>query len=218
MKKTLQIKGLKKQFKSNVIFDDLNLYCEGGKLTSIVGPNGCGKTVLLKMIAGIMTPDKGQILYNNQPLNRSNAYVIKIGISIEKPQFIEELSAYDNLMFLASFRNIVDEAVINDYLKKFDLYKTKNKKVKEFSLGMKQKLSIIQALMEEPNIILFDEVSNSLDNSSRELLFSILQEEKEKGKIILYVNHNFEEVVKLSDSILIIDDRRLEPWENTNSQ
>ena len=103
---------------------------------------------------------------------------------------------------------------INGWLKHFELYEVRNKKLKEFSLGMKQKMAIILAIMEDPCIILLDEVTDSLDVNSRKILFNLIDKFKKEGKIILYVNHNFDEVKKVSDKIYMINDRKIEICEN----
>ncbi len=216
MENFLNVEGLSKSFKNLSVFDNIDLQMHGGKVYGLIGPNGCGKTVLMKMICGLMTPSCGTIKFNNVIINKANAYLINIGVSLEKPELIENISAMDNLLFFAQFRKIVTKQEINGWLKHFELYEVRNKKVKEFSLGMKQKMAIILAVMENPSIILLDEVTNSLDTKSREILFKLIEKLKEDGKIILYVNHNIGEVSKVADIIYMIDDRKIKVCENIN--
>ena len=216
MENFLNVEGLSKSFKNLSVFDNIDLQMHGGKVYGLIGPNGCGKTVLMKMICGLMTPSCGTIKFNNEIINKANAYLINIGVSLEKPALIENISAMDNLLFFAQFRKIVTKQEINGWLKHFELYEVRNKKVKEFSLGMKQKMAIILAVMENPSIILLDEVTNSLDTKSREILFKLIEKLKEDGKIILYVNHNIGEVSKVADIIYMIDDRKIKVCENIN--
>lgn len=215
MKHELRLDGVCKRFSSNVIFNQADLSLQAGRIYGLVGPNGCGKTVLLKMICGLMTPDRGRITYDGDLLTRANVSKVNIGISIEKPQFIEDISVIDNLRFLAGFRKIICEKTICDYLRQYGLYETRNAREGALSMGMKQKLSIVQAIMEDPAILLLDEVSNSLDNQARELLFECIKREKESQKIIIYVNHNIDEVMSLADEIWMVRDRRLKLWEKS---
>ena len=214
MENILTIQGLNKSFNKLSVLENIELEMHGGKVYGLIGANGSGKTVLMKMICGLMTPSSGVIKYNDKIVNKGNAYLINIGICIEKPELLENMTALDNLLFFAQFRNIVSEKEINKWLIHFELYNVRNKKLKEFSLGMKQKMAIILAIMEDPCIILLDEVTNSLDVNSRKILFNLIDKFKKEGKIILYVNHNFDEVKKVSDKIYMINDRKIEICEN----
>lgn len=199
----LEVKELSKSFGNKEIFRNVNLKLEGGKIYGLIGPNGSGKSVFLKIICGLMSAS-GNVYYNGQMLTKENAYKANIGASIEKPQFIEELSGLDNLLFLASFRNEIKIDQIRKWFELFDLSDAAKKPVREYSLGMKQKLAIIQAVMEDQNIVLLDEVSNSLDRKTKNILFDLILNLKNKGKIIIYVNHNLDEVMKVCDEIMEI--------------
>lgn len=158
----------------------------------------------------------GNVYYNGQMLTKENAYKANIGASIEKPQFIEELSGLDNLLFLASFRNEIKIDQIRKWFELFDLSDAAKKPVREYSLGMKQKLAIIQAVMEDQNIVLLDEVSNSLDRKTINILFDLILNLKNKGKIIIYVNHNLDEVMKVCDEIMEISAGEIVRCEDVN--
>lgn len=210
----IEIINMNKSFKKKEVLKDVNISFSSGEIIGLVGPNGSGKSVFLKLLSGLLNLTSGTIKYNGKIIGRKDINKINFGVSIEKPQFIEDLTANENLVFLASFRKLITQETINEWLKIFDLYEVKNKKVREFSLGMKQKLAIIQALMENPSIILLDEVSNSLDNESKKILFSIIEQEKKAGKIIIYVNHNFDEVSRVADRIFEIKNMELVVCEN----
>lgn len=205
----LKLEHIGKSFSKVDVLNDINLECHGGKVYGIIGPNGSGKSVLLKMIAGIMTPSSGTITFNDKILDKKNVYEDNIGICIDKSQMIEELTGLENLLYLASFRKMISEKEIIKWLEEFDLADAMNRKVKNYSMGMKQKMSIIQAVMENQNMVLFDEVSNSLDKTSKEQLYQLILKLKEEGKIIIYVNHNLDEVKMICDEIYEIDNRRL---------
>ena len=211
----LEVKELSKSFGNKEIFRNVNLRLEGGKIYGLIGPNGSGKSVFLKIICGLMSAS-GNVYYNGQMLTKENAYKANIGASIEKPQFIEELSGLDNLLFLASFRNEIKIDQIRKWFELFDLSDAAKKPVREYSLGMKQKLAIIQAVMEDQNIVLLDEVSNSLDRKTINILFDLILNLKNKGKIIIYVNHNLDEVMKVCDEIMEISAGEIVRCEDVN--
>lgn len=211
----LEVKELSKSFGNKEIFRNVNLKLEGGKIYGLIGPNGSGKSVFLKIICGLMSAS-GNVYYNGQMLTKENAYNANIGASIEKPQFIEELSGLDNLLFLASFRNEIKIDQIRKWFELFDLSDAAKKPVREYSLGMKQKLAIIQAVMEDQNIVLLDEVSNSLDRKTKNILFDLILNLKNKGKIIIYVNHNLDEVMKVCDEIMEISAGEIVRCEDIN--
>ena len=211
----LEVKELSKSFGNKEIFRNVNLKLEGGKIYGLIGPNGSGKSVFLKIICGLMSAS-GNVYYNGQMLTKENAYKANIGASIEKPQFIEELSGLDNLLFLASFRNEIKIDQIRKWFELFDLSEAAKKPVREYSLGMKQKLAIIQAVMEDQNIVLLDEVSNSLDRKTKNILFDLILNLKNQGKIIIYVNHNLDEVMKVCDEIMEISAGEIVRCEDIN--
>ncbi len=206
---SLIIKHLNKSFSDIEILKNINLEFEGGNIYGLVGANGSGKSVFLKILAGLITPTNGEIILNGIKLTRDNFPKANIGASIEKPKFINDLSGLDNLKYLADFQKIIGEDKIIEWLKTFDLYEYRNKHVGKYSLGMKQKLSIIQAIMENQKIILLDEVSNNLDQSSKQKLKDILINLKNNGCIVIYVNHDINEVYEFSDKIYKIDNKEI---------
>lgn len=212
--RVLNIENVSKKFGSKVVLDNVNLTFEGGKIYGLVGPNGSGKSVFLKIVSGLMSCS-GTIKYNDVILNRENTYKANIGACIEKPQFIETLTGLENLSFLAKIRGLIKVDSILKWMKVFGLYEARNKMVKNYSLGMKQKLFIIQSMMENQNIILLDEVSNSLDQKSKKTLFDIIMNEKNEGKIVIYVNHNYDEVRRISDEVYEIREGKIVRCEST---
>lgn len=205
----IEICGLCKGFNGFVIFDHADMHVTGGKIIGLTGPNGSGKSVLLKCICGLMTPDAGRIMINGKPVLRTDVYQNNIGVSIEKPSFIESFSGLENLKYLAGFRKKVSKEEMLQWMRTFGIYSARNMPVGKYSLGMKQKLAIIQAIMEEQQILLLDEVSNSLDRKSKELLMNLLMKLREEGRLILYVNHDAAEVELLSDEIYEIEEHHI---------
>ncbi len=156
----------------------LNLH--PGSAHLLTGHNGCGKTMLLRLLAGLIRPTSGEIVFSKRP---------SYGVIIENPSFLMHESAYYNLKFLADINRKIGKQTIDAYLKHFGLYDMRNKKVKALSLGMRQRLALAQAFMENPNILLLDEPFNALDKQYRALLLEDLFSAKESGKTIVIASH-----------------------------
>ena len=201
----ITIENVNKKFKENNILQNINLSLEKGNIYGFVGSNGSGKTVLFKIIAGFLEPTEGTIKINNKIIGKDIDFPTSCGVIIESPGFISSLSGYKNLKMLADIKGIIKEDKIKEYMRIFKLDPDDNKKVKSYSLGMKQKLGIIQALMEEPEILILDEPMNALDEESVKRVREILLEIKHK-KIILLSSHNKEDIELLCDDIYKVED------------
>lgn len=202
----IEIHNAKKTIRNKVILNNINLDLEKGNIYGLIGHNGSGKTMLLRAISGLITLDSGYIKIDNTLVELNKPLPVKVGILIENVEFYDDLTGFENLKFLSSINNEISDDVINTYLKKFDLLKDKNKKAKEYSLGMMQKLAIIQAIMEDQSLILLDEPTNGLDRNSLEIFNEQIKELKDKGKTIILVSHNDSEIKELCDEIIEISD------------
>lgn len=202
----IEIHNAKKTIRNKVILNNINLDLEKGNIYGLIGHNGSGKTMLLRAISGLITLDSGYIKIDNTLVELNKPLPVKVGIIIENVEFYDDLTGFENLKFLSSINNEISDDVINTYLKKFDLLKDKNKKAKEYSLGMMQKLAIIQAIMEDQSLILLDEPTNGLDRNSVEIFNEQIKELKDKGKTIILVSHNDSEIKELCDEIIEISD------------
>lgn len=200
----IEIHNAKKTIKNKVILNNINLNLEKGNVYGLIGHNGSGKTMLLRAISGLITLDSGYIKINNTLVELNKPLPVKVGILIENVKFYDDLTGFENLKFLSSINNEISDDVINTYLKKFDLLKENNKKAKEYSLGMMQKLAIIQAIMEDQSLILLDEPTNGLDRNSVEIFNEQIKELKDNGKTIILVSHNDSEIKELCDEIIEI--------------
>ncbi|WP_434303797.1 ABC transporter ATP-binding protein [Clostridium botulinum] len=202
----ISIHSVTKKFKGNVILENINLNLEKGIIYGFVGRNGSGKTVLFKMIAGFLLPNSGEIKINEKKIGKDIDFPANCGIIIESPGFINSLSGYKNLKLLSDIRGIISDNKIREYMEFFNLDPNDRKSVKNYSLGMKQKLGLIQALMEDPEILILDEPMNALDENTvlkvRELLIKI-----KKEKVILLASHNKEDIELLCDEIYSVKDR-----------
>lgn len=200
----LEVKRVYKHFKNRTIFENINLEFESGKIYGIVGPNGCGKSVLFKILSGLMQPNSGQILYNEKELYKDIHILPSIGLVINDPQFYNYLSGYENLYILASIKNLISEQDIINILKKVGLQNDKSK-VKTYSTGMKQRLALAQAIMENPDVLILDEITNGIDKTGLNMVYDLLKQEKENGKIIIITSHRIQDIKVLCDVVYEMD-------------
>lgn len=191
----IEIKNVSKVFKENSVLNAINLQLRPGEIVLLHGHNGSGKTMLLRLIAGFITPSTGEVIGNKG---------LSYGVIIENPNFFLGQTAYYNLKYLADInKNISDEEIFT-YLKKLNLFDVKDKKVSTFSLGMKQRLALCQAFMENPDVLLLDEPFNAVDDENLEIVIKIIEDFREKGKIIVIASHGeikvkFDQIVKMSN-------------------
>lgn len=200
----LEVKNVCKHFKNRTIFENINLEFESGKIYGIVGPNGCGKSVLFKILSGLMQPNSGQIHYNEKELYKDIHILPSIGLVINDPQFYNYLSGYENLYILASIKDLISEQDIINILKKVGLQNDKSK-VKTYSTGMKQRLALAQAIMENPDVLILDEITNGIDKTGLNMVYDLLKQEKENGKIIIITSHRIQDIKVLCDVVYEID-------------
>ena len=205
----IKLENVSKRFKNENVLKGISYSFESGKIYSIVGRNGSGKSVLLKIIAGLYPQDKGKVLFDNKNYNMINEIPDNLGIVIEQPSFINDLTGLENLKLLASIRNVATERDIVESLEIVNLKDDMNKKYSKYSLGMRQKLSIAQAIMEHQKVILLDEPFNGIDRQSVVAIKEYLKKVKNEDKLIIITTHIMDDVVDLSDVMLYIEDGML---------
>lgn len=176
----IRIINAQKVLKGKIILQDINLELQEGECVAVTGYNGCGKTMLLRLICGLIMPTGGDVKYEKD---------YNFGVIIENPTFFLNETGLYNLRYLASINKRIDGNTINEYLKTLNLYEVRNKKVSTYSLGMKQRLALCQAFMENPDVILLDEPFNALDKNNLSIACNMIREEKEKGKIVVIATH-----------------------------
>ena len=169
--------------------DNVNLTLEKGSISLIVGGNGSGKTMLLRALSGLIFPTSGEILIDGKKMIFNEKFPVDIGICIEQNGMQSNISGFENLAYLANINKIIDKEEILRYMKLFDIYRYKDMKFKKYSLGMKKKLALIQAVMENQDLMIFDEPLNGLDEKSIDMFVKLLEEEKAKGKTIIIATH-----------------------------
>lgn len=204
------VKNLTKKFKEATVLDDVNVTFEKGKVHGLIGRNGSGKTMLMKCICGIVPPTSGEIIVNEKRIGKDTDIPKNVGVIIETPGFIPNYSAYNNLKFLAALNNNIGREEIRDAIKSVGLNPDDKKHVGKFSLGMRQRLGLAQAIMENPDLLILDEPMNGLDKDGvcdmREYLLAL----KEQGKTILIASHSAEDIDILCDTVCEMDKGHLE--------
>ncbi len=208
MNEIITLKNIELKLKKACVFQNLNFSCKQGEIIGITGANGSGKSVLFKLIAGLYSPSYGEVLINGENIVPERKIPANLGALIEEPGFINYYSGFKNLQYLASIRGVVGNQEINDTLKIVGLYEQKDQKVKTYSLGMRKKLGIAQAIMENPSILLLDEPMNALDKSSVENMRTLFRKlSSEKGTTILIASHSEEDIRILCDKVYAIEDK-----------
>ena len=196
----VEIKNYCKSIKSRPILNNVSYNFEYGKIYGIYGHNGSGKTMLLRAIAGLLVPDSGSVVIDGKVLHKDMSFPPSIGIVIENMNLLPQYNAYDNLKILGKIKKTATDEDIKTALERVGLQS--DLKVKKFSLGMKQRLNIAQAVFEKQKIILLDEPTNALDNDGVQLIYKLLKEEKERGALVVITTHHKEDLKEICDVVL----------------
>lgn len=205
----LEVSNITKIIDKSTILDSVSLSMDKGKIYGLKGKNGSGKTMIMRAICGLIKLTEGEIYIDGKPLDRNQAFPPSVGVLIENPGFINNYSGARNLKVLADIKGLIGMKEIEQTMALIGLDPYEKKKVKKYSLGMKQKLGIAAAIMEDPDMILLDEPTNALDQESIKNLRDILKEYKKRGKLIILSSHDSEELEYLSDEIYIIEDGKI---------
>ncbi len=204
MMSKIEILNIKKVLRRNTVLDDITLTLESPKVVGFKGINGSGKTMLMRLICGLISPTEGKVIIDGEELGKDISFPPDIGLLLENPAFIDDYSAFDNLKLLGGIRGKADEKKIQDAICRVGLNEAGKKKYKKFSLGMKQRLGIAAAIMESPDIIVLDEPTNSLDDEGVELVKNIVTAEKARGALVIVSCHDKNILEFLSDEIYTI--------------
>ena len=196
----VEIKNYCKSIKSRPILNNVSYNFEYGKIYGIYGHNGSGKTMLLRAIAGLLVPDSGSVVIDGKVLHKDMSFPPSIGIVIENMNLLPQYNAFDNLKILGKIKKTATDEDIKTALERVGL--KSDLKVKKFSLGMKQRLNIAQAVLGKQKIILLDEPTNALDNDGVQLIYKLLKEEKERGALVVITTHHKEDLEEICDVVL----------------
>ena len=204
----ITLRGVSKKFKDATVLSDINLSFEKGKIYGIIGRNGSGKTVMFKCIVGFMPATEGEIIVNGKKVSGDHI-PDNIGTIIEAPGFLPNYSGYKNLLLLAKIRNKIGKKEIIDTIKLVGLDPYNKKHVKKYSLGMRQRLGIAQAITEDPDILILDEPFNGLDNQGVADMRKLFLKLKDEGKTIIMTSHNTEDIKALCEVVYEMDNGKL---------
>lgn len=194
----IRLENVGKTIKGQQIFQNVNVQLSSGNIYGFIGYNGCGKTMLLRIISNLVKPSEGVISLEKQPYATLKT-MPKIGIVLEKPEFFNELSGLENLEMLAKIRNEIHTEEIMQAIKLVGLFTQETKKVGKYSLGMRQRLGIAQAIMENNEILILDEITSGLDEDGVKMIYDILRKQKEEGKMVIITSHNKTDIEELCD-------------------
>lgn len=198
----VEVRHVYKSFGREHVLTDVNLSIPPGSIYGVVGNNGSGKTVLMKCICGFMKCDRGVILVNGRQVGKEVDFPDRLGVIIETPGFIPNLSGYKNLKILAALKGRIGKQTIRETMQKVGLDPDMKKPVAKYSLGMRQRLGIAQAIMEDPNVLILDEPFNGLDRYGVEEIRDLLGRLREAGKSILLASHNAQDIEVLCDHVM----------------
>lgn len=208
MESGILVEHVYKSFGKEDVLINVNLTIPQGKIVGVVGNNGSGKTVLMKCICGFLRPDRGSVTVGGRRVGKDCDFPDSLGIIIETPGFIPNMSGYRNLKTLAALKGKIGRKDILAVLEQVGLSKNMHKAVAKYSLGMRQRLGIAQATMEDPAVLILDEPFNGLDKSTVEEMRQLLLGLKERGKAILLASHNAEDIRELCDEVFEMEVHR----------
>lgn len=201
----LELTNVTKKINDETLLNNINLKIDQGKIIGFVGTNGSGKTMLFRAILGLIKISSGQVILKGQKVGLNTERQVNVGAIIETPGFIKSYTALKNLQYLAAIKNTVGEEEIIAAMKVFDLDKVKDKKVKKFSLGMRQKLAIVQAFMEKQELLVLDEPTNGLDKESVQIFENLMNQLRAQGVTVLLASHDDQVIKAVADEYYQID-------------
>lgn len=201
----ITVTNVSKNFKEGTALKDVTIAFEKGKIHGIIGRNGSGKTVLFKCICGFISPSAGEIVVAGKKVGKDTDIPDNVGIIIEEPSFLPNYSGYGNLRLLASINHKIKKDAIRAAISKVGLEPDSKKHVRKYSMGMRQRLGIAQAIMEDPEILIFDEPMNGLDHTGVKEIRDILKSLRDEGKTIILASHNSDDIQELCDTVCEMD-------------
>ncbi len=204
----IEIENLSKSYGSQQVLKDISLRFEGGHIYGLVGANGCGKTTLMRCICGLARPDRGSVRVLGKTIGRDCDFAPATGVIIETPGFLPHYSAARNLRILALISGKADKARIETVIRRLGLDPADKKPVGKYSLGMRQRLGIAQAIMEDPDILILDEPFNGLDAEGNADIHRLLRELRDQGKCILLASHSRHDIGQACDRLCTLEKGR----------
>lgn len=201
-----------KQYRGRMVLDGVNLEVSPGEVVGLIGPNGCGKTTLLRIVAGLVQASQGHVWINGRDLREEPDRVAPdLGVLFDPPGFLPQFTGYQNLSMLARIRRVIDSQGVRQWMQRVRLDPADPQKVGTYSQGMVQRLGLAQALMENPQVLLLDEPTNALDPKSVDLVAELIRDQQNQGAAILVASHHLEEVARVCSRVFKVDDGHLTP-------
>ena len=207
----IHVRNVVKSFGEHRVLKDVSVDIPAGQITGIIGRNGSGKTVLLKCIIGLMRPDSGEITVGGTRIGQDADFAPDLGFIIETPGFIGNRTGFQNLKYLSLISGRADDDAIRSSISRVGLNPSDRKKVANYSLGMRQRLGIAQAIMENNDVLIFDEPMNSLDSACVEEMRQLFLSLAAEGKTIIVTSHNSEDIRLLCHQTYMMDAGKLSP-------
>ena len=212
------VNNVTKVIKGITVIQDVSLELHSGTVYGLRGVNGSGKTMLMRLISGLIRPTKGTITIDGKQLGKDITFPPNVGLLIENPAFIDNYTALQNLKLIANIHRVADETRIREVINEVGLDPDDKRKYKQFSLGMKQRLGIAGAVLENPELILIDEPTNALDTDGIEMVRRMILEQKERGALVILACHDFSVLKELSDEIYFVREGRVTPHESEENE
>ena len=211
----IEIRNVTKVIKKTKVIDNVNITFEGGKIYGLSGKNGCGKTMLMRLISGLIYPTEGEVVIDGKILGKDCSFPKSIGLLIENPAFLEEYTAYENLRMLNGVGgNRLDKEEILSLIKSVGLDPHDSRKYYKFSLGMRQRLGIAAAIMGKPDVILLDEPINAIDEDGVSEIRNLIRSLSGEDRIIIIACHDKEEMEYMADEIIYMKDGKIVKGDN----
>lgn len=205
----IEIKNITKSYDERKILDDVSINFEEGKIYGIIGQNGSGKSVLLKVMSGFINPDQGTIIYDGKDINKEETFPDNTGVLLDNSGFVPNLTGFDNLKLLATINKKIDDNEIIEELKNVNLLEEKDKKYYKYSLGMRKKLGICQAIMEHQKYVILDEPFSGIDKGSLAMIYDYLKKIKSEGRTLIISTHTSDRAKDLYDEIYELEEGKL---------
>lgn len=206
---TIEINNISKTIHKQTVIQDVSASMQSGKIYGFQGINGSGKTMLMRLLSGLIRPNCGSIQINGKVLGKDITFPESMGLFLENPAFLGSYSGFQNLKMLASIQNRVNDEKIRETISSVGLNPDDKKKYCKYSLGMKQRLGIAAAIMEDPEIVILDEPTNALDVDGIELVKTILLNQRERGALVIISCHDLAILQMMSDEILLLESGRI---------
>lgn len=211
----IEIRNVTKVIKKTKVIDNVDITFEGGKIYGLSGKNGCGKTMLMRLISGLIYPTEGEVVIDGKILGKDCSFPKSIGLLIENPAFLEEYTAYENLRMLNGVGgNRLDKEEILSLIKSVGLDPHDSRKYYKFSLGMRQRLGIAAAIMGKPDVILLDEPINAIDEDGVSEIRDLIRSLSDEDRIIIIACHDKEEMEYMADEIIYMKDGKIVKGDN----